>query len=133
LSTFGERLRLLRLERKLTGSQLGSMFSLSKSAISSYEVAGRFPDEELLKGWSDFFNVSSDYLLGISDIRNPITPKELISQNNINKDIDSFTVKLVKELINSKTIKGPEDITQQMIDMLEASLRVDIANKKETK
>ena len=131
MNTFGNRLRLLRLERKLTGKELGSMFNLSKSAISSYEVQGRFPDEKLLKGWSSFFEVSSDYLLGISDIRNPVKIAEDIM---IDQDTKNFTNKLVNELLKQGMITDIENIPSEITDMLIAALKTDLKRiKKETK
>ncbi|MGG3800639.1 helix-turn-helix domain-containing protein [Metabacillus fastidiosus] len=63
---FGERLRELRKERKLTMKELGQKFSLAESTISGYENEKRKPDLEMINSFADFFEVSSDYLLGRS-------------------------------------------------------------------
>ena len=67
---FGKRLKLLRKNLKLTQSQLGENLNLSQRAISSYENGLRFPDELVLNLIADYFNVSVDYLLGRTDIKN---------------------------------------------------------------
>jgi len=67
--TFGERLKALRLEKHLTQTELGAYFHLGKTAISLYETDNRFPDKDTLKKMAAFFDVSSDYLLGLTDIR----------------------------------------------------------------
>lgn len=67
---FGKRLKLLRKNLKLTQSQLGENLNLSQRAISSYENGIRFPDELVLNLIADYFNVSVDYLLGRTDIKN---------------------------------------------------------------
>ncbi|GAA0103246.1 hypothetical protein UT300012_39630 [Paraclostridium bifermentans] len=67
---FGKRLKLLRTNLKLTQKQLGKNLNLSQRAISSYENGLRFPDEQILNLIADYFNVSIDYLLGRTDIKN---------------------------------------------------------------
>lgn len=67
---FGKRLKLLRTNLKLTQKQLGENLNLSQRAISSYENNLRFPDEIILNSIADYFNVSVDYLLGRTDIKN---------------------------------------------------------------
>ena len=66
-STFGERLRELRKSRGLQQSELGRIFSLSPSAIGSYERGLREPAFDHLVGFANYFNVSTDYILGNSD------------------------------------------------------------------
>jgi transcriptional regulator with XRE-family HTH domain len=68
---FGERLRELRKEKKLTSKQLGEKFKLAESTISGYETGARKPDIELVKAFANFFEVTTDYLLGESNDRNP--------------------------------------------------------------
>lgn len=67
---FGKRLRLLRKKIKLTQAQLGKNLNLSQRAISSYENGVRFPDEQILNLIADYFDVSTDFLLGRTKIEN---------------------------------------------------------------
>lgn len=64
---FGARLRELRKKKGLTMKELGKRFSLAESTISGYENGNRKPDLEMIDGFADFFEVSSDYLLGRTD------------------------------------------------------------------
>jgi transcriptional regulator with XRE-family HTH domain len=66
---FGERLRELRKEKKLTSKQFGEKFKLAESTISGYETGARKPDIELIKAFAKFFDVTTDYLLGESTDR----------------------------------------------------------------
>ena len=61
---FGNMLKSLRKESKLTQSDLGKILHLSQRAISHYESGERFPDEYTLNLIADYFEVSVDYLLG---------------------------------------------------------------------
>ena len=61
---FGEILRALREERRLSQSELAKVLNVSNVAISHYERDAREPNNEMLKKVSQYFNVSIDYLLG---------------------------------------------------------------------
>ena len=129
MNTFGNRLRLLRLEKKLNGIELGKIFNYSKSTISSWENETREPSQKVLRCFADYFQVSLDYLLGNSDVRNPS-----IEQNNKKSvEIHSFTMQVVERLLNEGIIEDPNDIDQSVIDMVIGALRIDIAKKKGTK
>lgn len=62
---FGERLKKLRKEKRLTQKQLASMIGVQHSIISFYEVGDRIPSVEIIIKLSSVLHVSSDYLLGI--------------------------------------------------------------------
>lgn len=64
---FGERLKALRREKKLTQKQLADNIDLVKSSICAYEQNTKYPSVEVLIKLCQFFGVSSDYLLGLSD------------------------------------------------------------------
>lgn len=64
----GERLKQLRNERKLTQTELGNKINVTKVSISGYESGKRSPDTDTLQRLADFFEVSTDYLLGRTDI-----------------------------------------------------------------
>lgn len=61
--TFGERMKQLRIENKLTQEELANKLSLSKSNISKYESNDVEPNIETLNKLATLFNVSLDYLL----------------------------------------------------------------------
>jgi len=61
---FGEKLRKLRKEKKLTMKEFGEKFNLAESTISGYETGNRKPEITIIEKFADFFDVSVDYLLG---------------------------------------------------------------------
>lgn len=68
--TFGERLRQLREERNLTQKAIAGIIGISPRMVSFYESGAHFPREEgTLLRLAQFFGVSTDYLLGYSDVR----------------------------------------------------------------
>lgn len=64
MATFGELLAELRQDKGLTQKQLGRVLSVSTGTISNYENGVHYPDLEKLVALADYFQVSTDYLLG---------------------------------------------------------------------
>lgn len=60
----GENIKELRLQRGLNQPQLGNQLGVSKQCISNWENGNLMPSIDMLIRISDFFNVSTDYLLG---------------------------------------------------------------------
>ena len=58
------KLRTLRKDRGLTQSELGKALGVSPSTIGMYEQGRREPDKDALLAIANFFNVTTDYLLG---------------------------------------------------------------------
>ena len=64
---FGERIRKLRTQNKLTQKQLGEVIGLTHKSISTIESGICAKTNEKLVALAKFFNVSTDYLLGLKD------------------------------------------------------------------
>lgn len=93
----GSRLKILRLEAKLTQEEFGKPYSLKKSTVSQYESGSSRPDDELKKRIAKDFNVSLDWLMGISDIRRPSIVSDSIKNPN-NTDKNALLDKLMKKI-----------------------------------
>lgn len=65
----GEKMKSLRIEKKLTQKQVADRVGVAISAISSYESGTRYPSYEVLIKLARTFHVSTDYLLGITTTR----------------------------------------------------------------
>ncbi len=70
---FGTRLKQLRTKKKLTQAGLGKILALRESTISCYESNKRKPDLDIIKKIAEFFNVTTDYLLGRTDQPNVLS------------------------------------------------------------
>ena len=64
MATYSSRIRELREAKSLSQDQLAEKLNVTKQAISQYERGVRKPSMPMLEALCDFFNVSSDYLLG---------------------------------------------------------------------
>ena len=64
MASFGELLRELRDDRKLTQKGLAEKICVTVGTISNYENDQHLPDIEKLIMLADLFDVTTDYLLG---------------------------------------------------------------------
>ena len=69
MAQFCERIKSLRVERRLKQREMAEQFGLALNSYQAYENATRFPDFRGLIAIADFFDVSLDYLVGRSDVR----------------------------------------------------------------
>lgn len=64
---FKERLKELRLEKELSQAELAKALKINQRTVSNWETGIRQPDFETLVLIAEYFSVTTDYLLGISD------------------------------------------------------------------
>lgn len=64
---FSERVRALRIGKKITQSDLAEILNLSVQAVNDIEKGRRTTTFESLYIMSNYFEVSTDYLLGLTD------------------------------------------------------------------
>ena len=78
--TFGQRIRYLREEKDLTQRKVAEAIGVAGSTMTLYETDRRSPSYDILSRMAQFFDVSTDYLLGLSTKRGEILNRnELIA------------------------------------------------------
>lgn len=65
--SFRERLRRLRAEKDLTQAELAKVFGVAPTTIASWEQGRSRPDIEEIALIANYFGVSVDYLLCLTD------------------------------------------------------------------
>lgn len=73
---FNQRLKELRNSKRITQEKIAQALNIKRSTYAKYETGENQPDHETLQLLADFFNVSTDYLLGRSD------KKMIVTKNN---------------------------------------------------
>ena len=63
----GERIKELRTEKRVGQNKLANDLSLSNASISYWETGKQEPSASALLKLAQYFNVSVDYILGLSD------------------------------------------------------------------
>jgi transcriptional regulator with XRE-family HTH domain len=71
IMTFAERLIRLRMERNLTQTSLALATNYSRRTVGSWENGHKMPTYDSIVVLAQYFNVSSDYLLGLTDDPTP--------------------------------------------------------------
>ena len=91
--TIGERLKDLRVERKLTLEQLAAEVGISKSALGKYESDnGKDISPYSIVLLADYYGVSCDYLMGRTEIKNhPNTALHELHLSDASIDVYTFT------------------------------------------
>ncbi len=112
----------LRIERHLSQRDLSIQLGVSSGAIGMWETNKRFPDLNMLVKIANYFNVTTDYLLGLTSIR---------SNNDINVignkiSLSEDELKLVNTY-RKLTSDGKQIVIGKAIDL---KLTETIANRK---
>ena len=111
-----ERIKFLRKEKGYTQEQLAEILGLNaKSSIANYESGANSPSDDIKIKMCEIFNCTIDYLLGLTNIREPIEGLKLDGFNdNYKKNIYELYEYIQKqkktdkdELISSKYYMCP--------------------------
>lgn len=66
-----KRLKQLRIENNMYQKDVARKIGITESGYGYYEQGKRIPDSIMLNKLASLYNVSTDYLLGNTDNRNP--------------------------------------------------------------
>lgn len=91
----GERLLELRKDADLTQDDLAEILRINKHSISSYERNKSEPPDAIKIAIARYFNVSIDYLLGLTD-----TPAPLEKHHQVLRLPTGFPRRMLPELAN---------------------------------
>lgn len=70
------RIRDLREDRDLLQKELADFLRCTQVCYSNYETGKRDIPTETLIRLAQFYHTSTDYLLGVTDVRTPYPPRE---------------------------------------------------------
>lgn len=70
------RLSELRKKRGISQTVVGDFLSLSQSRVSDYEKGENIPSD-ILKGFAEYYSVSTDYILCLTDDKNGVPIKNI--------------------------------------------------------
>ena len=86
-----ERLFLLRQSNGLTQDEMGKILGVKRVAVSQWENTKEIIPLDKLNMYSNYFEVSLDYLTGLDD------NKRIIKRNDLNKNIIGNNLKLLRK------------------------------------
>ena len=67
MNSIGEKIKQLRLKKGVTQKQIAEYLQVTTVTLQRFEYGDRRPSLDTLIKLCNFFNVSADYLLGLSD------------------------------------------------------------------
>ncbi|WP_326910036.1 helix-turn-helix domain-containing protein [Sedimentibacter sp. MB31-C6] len=113
---YNERIRQIRIKNKLTAKEFSKIFGISESTVSLYESGKRKPGIELIIKISKYFDVSTDFILGVTDL-----PKSLSQEFEL--DYKKYLEYVIFELDNNNIIYfGKEEMNEHTRRILINSL-----------
>jgi transcriptional regulator with XRE-family HTH domain len=116
------RLKKLRKEKQISQKDLAKKLNLSPSTIAMYETEKRKPDSETLERMSNYFDVSIDYLLGLTDERSSADKiKKAISDDPELQDAwDQISKRENLQLLFKQTKDMDDSSIRQIIRVIKA-------------
>lgn len=101
---FSEKSKYLRKEKGLSQIQLAQALNVSKACISMIEIGKNEPTANTLVRYANFFDCSTDYLLGREDDFGNITVNEEYKKNL--SSAEKKLIELYKKLPNDLRIRA---------------------------
>ena len=92
---FGEKLKELRVLHHLNQQQVADNLGVTAATISAYELGKKYPSIEIIIRICHLFNVSSDYLLGLTD-----------SMDLLKSDLTNHQISILRQLIRELESKN---------------------------
>ena len=110
--SLGERLEMLREEQNLTKNQIAKKIDISRVTYDNYITGRRTPDCSVIIAFCREFKVSADYLLGLSQTRNPsyakvaettgLNEESILYLERMSRFLSDETVDIINLLINEE-------------------------------
>lgn len=127
MSILSDRLKSLRDEREIMQKEVAAYLNISTSAYGFYEQDKRTPTPEVLSKLANFYNVSVDYLLGITNVKNAYLSSNNITKKDI-KDHNTFMEDAKALFMNDNVAE--EDLEKIYRDISELYWEAKEINKK---
>ena len=101
------RIKILREKRGLIQAILATELGITQQTLSKYEKDVTIIKVDILKRLSEYFNVTTDYLLGLSDVKRDLTGQLRISETldeyydlvEVYKKLDRYDQELVWSIL----------------------------------
>lgn len=125
MSILGERLKQLRSKKELTQAEMAKEIGISQSTYALYETDKRQPDYDKLFSIAQYFAVTTDYLLGVSDDPRPVNP-------STNKSASARETRQLEKLLemDGLTFKGAP-LSEDDKNKIKAALEIAFWDAKE--
>lgn len=114
---FSERLKELRMEKGLTQNEFAEQFKIAQGTVGNWETGNRQPDFVMLDKIANYFNVSADYLLGITEEKRPTVQEDDGPRN----DKERLILELFRQAPDALQDLALEALRQRAADRAQSS------------
>lgn len=122
----GKNIKNLRQQNRITQSELAKKMNVSQQTIGAWETGRAIPSSDTLNELADYFEVSTDYLLG----RETEKPYYALNEKD-EKDISKRLESIIDDLQNTDALafskedaELDEETNELLIDALHHALRI---------
>lgn len=137
----GERIKHLRISKKLTQDEVAHALNVKRETVTRWETGARDIKTEITILLSKYFNVSADYLLGLTEntstniseigISNKTGFSTLTVENILNLSAEHKIIldKIINELLKSDLLEKFEELKENNIKLINLYQTDSIYNK----
>ena len=137
----GERIKHLRISKKLTQDEVAHALNVKRETVTRWETGARDIKTEITILLSKYFNVSTDYLLGLTEntstniseigISNKTGFSTLTVENILNLSAEHKIIldKIINELLKSDLLEKFEELKENNIKLINLYQTDSIYNK----
>lgn len=121
----GERIKQSRLEKGIDQLTLCEKLNIEQSTLSNYENGRRTPKPEVIVKIAEVLDVSTDYLLGKTNLRNYTDYKPTITakdERNIQRDLEQMMADIDNKKSGPAAYGGELDLDDYDRELLKGSL-----------
>ena len=129
---FSKRLKKLRLSKGLSQKELADMLNIGRTTVCGYEQGKIVPKQDGLLELSKIFNVSTDYLTGVSNNPKPINDSMsdvsylLKTIHNVLLDNDNTKILYEGKQLSKNEISFIEQLIQQLQNNIDMLIQMDV-------
>lgn len=123
MTIFTERLKELKEQSGKTQLEIAKAIGITPQAFSYY-MNGRQPPFEILIKIAKYFNVTTDYLLGLSDFRNPES-KEMNTKTGLSEKAIAFLSKSDNLKITNAILSSDNELLTELYINITAYLKTE--------
>ena len=121
----GNRLKDLRIENRKTQEQVAKDLGTTKATIGRYELGIRDPKTDILNSLADYFNVTTDYLLGRTNNKKLNSKDEKSIQKDLKDIINDF-----KSGQAGPAFFNGQELSEKDLDVLEVGMEAILTTLK---
>lgn len=101
----GQKIRDLRKEKKMSQSELAKMLAVSQTTVTAWETGKAEPSSSAITSLADYFDVTTDYLLGRPDKKEKKSVE--LSDDDVimtyqGKELSNEDKEIIRRLMNGK-------------------------------